>query len=607
MMHTSVLDRDQPLGPDLIRLAPTTLWDDIGKSEHFVQFYEEDSCLVDSITDFFARGFTKGECAIVIATEAHRQALASGLKAGGFDLNRLHSSGHYIALDAAETLATLMVGDAPDPERFEAVIGKLIAEKSKCNNGIRAFGEMVALLCAEGNSGGAIALEDFWNELGKKHTFALFCAYPIKGFNNECDGEPFSHICKSHTRVIPTEKYSGKETSTDQRLRTITHLQQKAATLETEISLRKRCQESLIQRERELTDFLENATEGIHQVSAEGKLLWANSSEMELLGYNAQEYIGHHIAEFHADREVIEDILARLKRGEKLHDYEARLKHKDQSILHVSINSSGHWENGEFKYTRCFTRDITHRKRAAELLEELVAKRTAELRETVAELEAFSYSISHDMRSPLRAMQAYAISLLEDYRNRPLDEEGIDRLNRIQRGATRLDSLIRDVLAYSRVAKGEFNLHPISLETLVHDLIDQNLESQAKKCITVGKLHMVWGHEACLTQCLTNLIDNALKFVAPGTAPYIQIKSEARDGQVRVSISDNGIGIDPEHRERLFKIFGRIHSEKEYAGTGIGLAIVQKAVSRMGGEVGFQSEPDKGSTFWFTLRSGVDS
>jgi PAS domain S-box-containing protein len=253
--------------------------------------------------------------------------------------------------------------------------------------------------------------------------------------------------------------------------------------------------------------------------------------------------------------------------------------------------------------------DITVRKEAEQLmsseakrLDALVQQRTARLQETVGELEAFSYSISHDMRAPLRAMQGYARALLADYSD-VLDSEAKHYLDRIFRGANRLDLLIQDVLAYSRVAKGEIELRPVDLERLIDDVVSANPEFQASQArIMVEKpLHRVLGHDAYLTQCLTNLLGNAVKFVAEGVVPEVRIRSERIDGKVRVWFEDNGIGIDPLHYERIFQIFGQVHAGKKYGGTGIGLAIVRKAAQRMNGEVGVESSMDSGSRFWLIL------
>jgi PAS domain S-box-containing protein len=253
--------------------------------------------------------------------------------------------------------------------------------------------------------------------------------------------------------------------------------------------------------------------------------------------------------------------------------------------------------------------DITVRKRAEELmkseakrLDALVEQRTATLRETIGELEAFSYSISHDMRAPLRAMQGYAQALLTDYSNR-LDADAEHYLDRIFRSANRLDLLIQDVLAYSRLSKGEIELHPVDVERLLDDLLSATPEFQEPQArIVVEKpLHRVLGHEAYVTQCITNLLGNAVKFVPPGVVPVVLVRSESLDGKVRLWFEDNGIGIDPSHHERIFQIFGQVYPEKKYGGTGIGLAIVRKAVQRMNGEVGVDSTADHGSSFWLIL------
>ena len=592
--------------PSSITLAPAIDWTAMSKSEHFVQFYEEDAFLTQSVAGFMGAGLQQGEAGIIIATEAHRAAIIAHLQEQGLDVSQAEAVGQFFVLDAAETLSRFMQADAPAAAQFNKVIGGLVAQATAGNRPLRAFGEMVALLWQRGNADGAIRLEELWNELGKEYSFSLFCAYPMGGFCADAHGKPFTHICKAHTRVIPAESYTANNNA-DDRMRTITLLQQRAASLEAEIAERKKVETVLARRERELSDFLENATEGIHQVAPTGTILWANKAELDLLGYAPEEYISQDIRKFHADAGVIADILDRLTRGETLHEYEARLKHKDGSIRHVSINSSMYREGEQLRYTRCFMRDITERKRAAEVLEETVADRTAKLRETLGELEAFSYSVSHDMRSPLRAMQGYARALLKDY-SRLLPEGGIDSLKRIERAANRLDMLVRDILSYTKVAKDEIQLAPIGLESLLKDILEQHPELQeSRDRISIERpLHSVLGHEAYLSQCLSNLLENGLKFVAPGTTPRVRIGSEAVNGHVRVWVNDNGVGIAPQHYDRIFKIFGRVYPEKSYPGTGIGLAVAKKAITRMGGKIGFNSEPGKGSTFWFTLRPATN-
>ena len=260
------------------------------------------------------------------------------------------------------------------------------------------------------------------------------------------------------------------------------------------------------------------------------------------------------------------------------------------------------FEGGKAVHLSGTTIDITQRKAFQTELERQVQERTVRLAETVGELEAFSYSISHDMRAPLRAMEGYAKALVMDYQDR-LDPQGRHWLDRINRSAHRLDSLIKDVLAYSKVAKEEIELSPVDLTGLIEDIITTNPEFQPVQArIVVEKpLHRVLGHEAYLTQCVTNLLSNAIKFGRDGVAPVILIRSERLDGKVRLWFEDNGIGIDPAHHERIFQIFGQVYPEETYGGTGIGLAIVRKAVQRMNGEVGVESQLNKGSRFWLVL------
>lgn len=236
-------------------------------------------------------------------------------------------------------------------------------------------------------------------------------------------------------------------------------------------------------------------------------------------------------------------------------------------------------------------------------LEALVSERTSQLQEKIFELEAFSYSVSHDMRGPLRAMNAFSESILEDYRDK-LDEEGVDMLNRIHKSSKRLDALIQDVLAYSRIAKTHVDFHPVALQPLIEEITEHYPDLKPPSALVdIRKpLPTVLGHETYLTQCLSNLLANAIKFVAPGVQPRITVRAEEQGDYVKIWVEDNGIGIDPSHFDRIFQIFGRVYSDKKYEGTGIGLAIVKKAVERMGGRIGVQSELGKGARFWIQLR-----
>jgi PAS domain S-box-containing protein len=235
-------------------------------------------------------------------------------------------------------------------------------------------------------------------------------------------------------------------------------------------------------------------------------------------------------------------------------------------------------------------------------LEKRIAERTAKLQETVSELESYSYSISHDLRAPLRAMQTYASILVSDCSDQ-LSSDGREYLRRIMTAAERMDRLIRDVLVFSRVTREPMPLERVELGSFIADLIDTypGLSVGTAEIELVSPLGAVRANPAALTQCLANLLGNAIKFVAPGVKPRLRIWTEAHGNRRRLLIRDNGIGIPPEAHDKIFGMFYQVDQGK--GGTGVGLAVVRKAAERMGGSVGLASAPGEGSTFWVELEN----
>ena len=266
-------------------------------------------------------------------------------------------------------------------------------------------------------------------------------------------------------------------------------------------------------------------------------------------------------------------------------------------------------EAGELHGFIKVTRDITDTKRrqaevkeARDSLELVVAERTAQLQDTVQQLEAFSYSVSHDLRAPLRAMLGFAEALQEDCADQ-LSKEGKGYAARIIAAAHRLDRLINDILLYSRTARANFQLQPVDLEKIVLDAMQEQpaFQPPMAEIEVVHPLPPVMGHEPSIMQCVVNLLSNAVKFVPKGRRPKIQIYSEMHDAAVRLVVADNGVGIAPEDIGRIFRLFERLHPASAFEGTGIGLTIVRKAIERMGGEVGVSSVLGDGSRFWIQL------
>jgi len=255
------------------------------------------------------------------------------------------------------------------------------------------------------------------------------------------------------------------------------------------------------------------------------------------------------------------------------------------------------------RLARAFEAMVSHLRDAQHDLERRVTVRTTQLQERNEELESFAYSISHDLRAPLRAMDGFSQALLDEYGSQ-LDATGRQYAERVQAGARRMDLLIRDLLAYSRMTRADIQIVPVPLEPVVKGAVAQvegDARGRGARIRVDDALPWVMGHEATLTQVLMNLLANGLKFVPADRVPELRIRTEARDGLVRIWILDNGIGIAPEHHDRIFRVFERLHRQDEYPGTGIGLAIVRKGVERMGGRVGLESEPERGSSFWVEL------
>jgi len=231
-------------------------------------------------------------------------------------------------------------------------------------------------------------------------------------------------------------------------------------------------------------------------------------------------------------------------------------------------------------------------------------QRRQELQQANDELQAFAYSVSHDLRAPLRAVQGMGLALTEDY-GAQLDPGARQYVDRITAAAARMDALVRDLLEYSRISRSDFELQPVDLQLVLQEaqaLIHADAEQMNAEIRVEGSMPQVWANHRLLIQVLTNLLGNAVKFVRPGVKPLVRISVQVKGETVRLSVTDNGIGIPPEYQSKVFRVFERLHSVSEYPGTGIGLAIVQKAMAQMRGGVGVESEAGKGSRFWIEVR-----
>ncbi len=366
-----------------------------------------------------------------------------------------------------------------------------------------------------------------------------------------------------------------------------------------------------------LAAIVQNSADAIVSEDLSGAITSWNAGAERVFGYTAEEVMGRPVFML-APPEKADDvrrILEKVRSGKPVHRMEVIRIRKDGQRICVALSVSPVRDPaGKIIGIAKIARDITELKQAEQALQDArrqlaeantrlehqVEKRTAELRETVAELEHMSYSIMHDMRAPLRAITAYGEMIESDPANR-LSGQSREYLARTRTATGRMDELICDVLNYSRIVRQGLDVHPVNVAQLLRGMVDTYPAFQPPKVqIRVSPdLPLVQGNEAALTQCFSNLLDNAVKFVRPGEVPQIEIEGEVSGGRARILVEDNGVGIPKELHERIFGIFQRGNNDSE--GTGIGLAIVRKAAERMGGKAGVESQPGQGSRFWLEL------
>jgi PAS domain S-box-containing protein len=603
-----------------------------GRRDHSVQFYEDDAFLASLVANTVARNLAAGRPAMIIVTPGHRRSIVRCLAEHGIDVPRARREGRLTLLDARTTLRSITRGALPDGRRFREVIGGRLDEIRRGNEAtpVCLYGEMVDLLLADRNVDAALCLEALWNELSEHHEFALLCAYRMDRFPSSGDSTAFRAICAAHTHVSPTERYL--EGDEDARLTEVSALQQRARALESEIgargALERRLSDSLDElalRDRDLRDVLENAAEGIHLVGPDGTIQWANRAELELLGYEAHEYIGHNIAEFHADQSGLSALLERLAGGEEVHAHAATLCHKDGSVRHVLVNSNVRFENGVFRNTRCFTRDITalHEAslaREAALERERIAREAAELAREEA-LTArrlaehanraksdFLTVMSHELRTPLNAISGYA-ELLALGIHGPMNQLQRESVERIQRSQRVLLGLVNQVLNYARIESGsvQYALEDARLDDLVRAIegfvapqmqakgLDYRYESASHDVtvrVDVEKLQQV----------LLNLLTNATKFTNVGGS--VRLVAERCDDGVALHVIDSGIGIPAAKTEAIFEPFVQVdvNYTRTRDGVGLGLAISRDLARGMGGDLVLtRSVEGEGTTFTLVL------
>jgi PAS domain S-box-containing protein len=378
---------------------------------------------------------------------------------------------------------------------------------------------------------------------------------------------------------------------------------------------RKVAEAELRQSREKFKDLFDNAPTGYHEVDSDGRLVRINHAELKMLGYAEEELVGRYVWELAEHPEISRAaVQAKLGGTPPPEAFERVLKRKDGTSVPVLIDDRL-VENAEGKVIgiRAVVQDITGRKQAEEDirrmnadLERRVAERTAQLESANKELEAFSYSVSHDLRTPLRAVDGFSQAVQEDFGSL-LPPAGRHQLQTIRESAQRMGELIDDLLMFSRLSRQSLRRQPVDTEKLVRGVLKdlESLGDEGRIEIRIDKLPSCEGDSALLKQVWVNLISNAFKYTRRCEHPVVEIGCHQQAGENIYFVRDNGTGFDMRYVHKLFGVFQRLHRAEEYEGTGVGLAIVQRVIHRHGGRVWAEAKPNEGAIFQFTLNEGA--
>jgi PAS domain S-box-containing protein len=375
-----------------------------------------------------------------------------------------------------------------------------------------------------------------------------------------------------------------------------------------DVTERKRAEEALLR----MSAMVESSDDAIIGKTLEGAITSWNLGAVRLYGYTAPEVIGRNISVLvpagHSDETAA--ILRRLAKGERIEQLEAVRRKKDGSLVDVSLKISPIMDaSGNVVGASTIARDMTERKRAEDEvrrlnaeLEDRVRQRTAQLEAANKELEAFAYSVSHDLRAPLRGIDGWSLALVEDYAGQ-LDERAHGYLARVRAETQRMGTLIDDLLQLSRVTRSQMASGAVDLTAIAQTIAARLTGDHSGRRIefTIAGGLAANGDARLLEIALDNLFSNAVKFTGPRAEPRIEFGRTERDRERPFYVRDNGVGFDMAFAGTLFGAFQRLHKTTEFPGTGIGLATVQRIIHRHGGRVWAEAQPDRGATFYFTL------
>jgi signal transduction histidine kinase/CheY-like chemotaxis protein len=596
------------------------------RSEHLVQFYEDDARLLDSLGAFIGSGLAAGEAGVVIATREHRGELDRRLRFAGVDVDAARASGAYVTLDTAETLSRILVEGMPDADRLFTVIGGVMDGAAGGARPRRVFGEMVGLLFARGHISAAVRLEELWNELQKTRAFRLFCAYRLDPRDGRGLAPAIVEVCARHSRIVPAGS-PFPDADTRERLREL-ELQVEDLRRLHETSVRLT---SLLDVESVLREVLDAAM--AVQGTRLGLLSLCAPEEPGLrLGVHAgfdDEFLRHveagspgggacGTACTERRRVVVEDIevdpifapdrQAARRAGVRACHSTPLISHRGEiigvlSLLFVEPHRPSDREVRLMDlYARIAADSIESARLHQRLQQELEGRRQSLAREHAARAEAeranrmkdeFLATVSHELRTPLNAILGWSHVL----RAGKPDEATVARaLEVIERNAQTQAQLIEDILDASRVIAGNLRLNrgPVDLAVVINAAIDSVRLTAEAKAIQLGVIldpsaRRLQGDASRLQQVVWNLLANAIKFTSPGGR--VDVRLERADGRAQITVRDTGEGVAAEFLPFIFDRFRQADSTitRRHGGLGLGLTIVRHLVELHDGTVAAES------------------
>ena len=357
------------------------------------------------------------------------------------------------------------------------------------------------------------------------------------------------------------------------------------------------------QEREQLFHVLDESLNEIYMFDMETlRFLYVNRGALKNIGYTQEQMESMTPLDIKPefDEAVFQRLIAPLRDGKEKITFETSLQRADGSRYHAEV----HLQRFSYLKTPRFVAiilDITDRKAAENQILQLNNSLEEKVKERTQQLESFAYSVSHDLRAPLRAINGYSQILLDEYRD-DLDSEGRRIMNAVIKNATRMGELIDDLLEFSRLDRKHIKRRKLQPEQLVKAVVTNMMDENTQKVsIDIQPMPDMSADYSLMYQVYQNLISNALKFSTENTRPRIEIGSSGSNGEVVYYVKDNGVGFNMDYYDKLFGVFQRLHSDKEFEGTGVGLAIVERIIQRHGGRVWADSEISQGSTFYFTL------